>query len=161
MAIVQVKQTEYPLHPAGKFTGTISRINTRFVDTEWGEKEKIIFEVETDVDGERHSVSEFFTLSFGQKCVPNLRKFREAVLDHPLSAAELNPNYDTDELLGKRITFRVDHVTKNDKTYANIREGSVEPAGGFQAGTQQQTTQPPRQQAPPAKSVTGDDELPF
>lgn len=148
MAVYNIPQAVYPPHPAGRHTGTITRVEDKgMVLNKMFQKEehKIAVIIETDGisrdDGEAWRVQKWFTLSNNPKA--NLRKFREAVLDRPLSAEELAAPFDDAEIVGRRITYRIDLTEPNEagQVYGNIREGSVEPVGNTP-----QTTQAPHQQ---------------
>lgn len=181
MAVYNIPQAVYPPHPAGRHTGTIVRVEDKgMVLNKMFNKEehKIAVFVETDGiardDGQPWLIQKWFTLSNNPKA--NLRKFREAVLDRPLSAEELAAPFDDAEIVGRRITYRIDHSEPNEagQVYGNIREGSVEPVTDnapqtAPAARQQATgtnrpvggaTAPQRAQAP-TKKAEEDSELPF
>ena len=137
--------TSFTPHPEGRYTGQITDIKDEGIqDTPWGEKRKISVWITSDRlmdDGQPFLLVEWFTLSSSEKA--NLTAFRAAVLDRPLTEAEILHFDEQVELMNKRISFRVDHATKADGSIrANIRPGSVEPAEG--------STQP--QPAPPVSS---------
>lgn len=129
-----IPKKNFPLHPTGRHTGTIANVQDEGMqESPWGEKHKISVRIDGDStfadNGEPFSILSWFTLSSSTKS--NLRKFREAVLDRGLTTDE-ETDFDAEmELVGKRISYRVDHQGKQDGgTRAVIRDGSVEPVAG-------------------------------
>jgi hypothetical protein len=102
--------------------------------------------------GEPFSIIQWFSLSSSPKS--NLRKIREAVLDRSLTRTEEENFVSETELIGKRISYRVEHKEKQDGGLrAVIREGSVEP---FSDGSDSNGSQGAGESETPT-----DDDLPF
>ena len=122
-------------HPTGRHTGTIVSVQDEGMkENTWEGKTTTQQKLSVRIDsitasmenGEPFSVITWHTVSSSPKS--NLRKFREAVLDRGLTREE-ETNFDPDvELIGKKISYRIDHKEKQDGGLrAIIREGSVEP----------------------------------
>ena len=133
-----IPRTTFDPHPTGRHTGTIVNVQDEGIhESTWDGKaksqHKISIRIDSDSafmeDGDPFCILQWFTLSSSSKS--NLRKFREAVLDRGLTRDE-EEDFDFEaELVGKRISYRVDHREKQDGgTRAVIRDGSVEPAEG-------------------------------
>jgi hypothetical protein len=170
MATYDIPKSIYPPHPAGRHTGVIHHVEDKglVLNKKFNKEEhKIAVFIKTEGivrdDGEPWFVQQWFTLSNSPKA--NLRKFREAVLDRPLSAEELAAPFDDAEIVGRRITYRIDHSEPNEvgQVYGNIRDGSVEPASGPGPDPQAFRSQPARpQQGASRPAQQGDDsDLPF
>ena len=151
--LLNIPKKTFDPHPIGRHTGVIANVQDEGMqESPWGEQHKISVRIDSDSayeeNGDPHSVVSWYSLSSASKS--NLRKFREAVLDRILTPEEENCFDPENELVGKRISYRVDHREKQDGgTRAVIREGSVEPAGGKAA-------QPPSAAEPELVSVAGD-----
>lgn len=125
--------TSFTPHPEGRYTGQITDIKDEGKHKIKDEgKRKISVWITSDrlMDaGQPFLLVEWFTLSSSEQA--KLTAFRAAVLDRPLTEAEVAFFDERAELMSKRISFRVDHKIKADGTpRANIRPGSVEPAEG-------------------------------
>jgi len=134
--IFKIPQHSSDPHPTGRHTGTIVNVQDEGVhESTWDGKtqsqHKISIRIDSDSafmeSGEPFFIIQWFTLSGSPRS--NLRKFREAVLDRPLTREE-ETNFDPEsELIRKRISYRVDHKERQDGSLRPvIREGSVEPA---------------------------------
>ena len=114
--------------------GTIVNVQDEGMqETPWGAKHKISVRIDSNSafmeNEEPFRILEWFTLSSSPKS--NLRKFREAVLDRSLTKDEETEFDPEAELVGRRISYRVDHKEKQDGGLrAVIRDGSVEPVDG-------------------------------
>ena len=151
-----IPQNTFEPHPMGRHTGIIVDIQDEGMqDTQWGRKHKISIRIDSDKaltsSGDPASMVVWYTLSSAPKS--NLRKFREAVLDRLLTREE-EINFDAQaELVGRRISYRIDHQDKQDGTMrAVIRDGSVEPAKE-ESGSEGNATSP----AHPSDPGSGDD----
>jgi len=125
--------TSFTPHPEGRYTGQITDIKDEGKHKIKDEgKRKISVWITSDrlMDaGQPFLLVEWFTLSSSEQA--KLTAFRAAVLNRPLTEAEVAFFDERAELMNKRISFRVDHKIKADGTpRANIRPGSVEPAEG-------------------------------
>lgn len=135
-----IPKTEYETHPAGRFTGRIIEVrDLGLVETQFGDKHKVAAIIETEgiqqANGYPFQVWQKMTLSSNKKAA--LRKFREAVLDRELTAAE-QEDFDPSDLVDRRISYRIDHNEgKDGRVFGNIREGSVEPYRGPVGGDTQ------------------------
>jgi hypothetical protein len=136
-------------HPIGRHTGVVANIQDEGIqessyDGQTKSQHKISIRIDSDSafmeGGEPFSIIQWFSLSSSPKS--NLRKFREAVLDRGLTREE-ETDFDPAELIGKRISYRVDHKEKQDGgTRAVIREGSVEPTEGKVGEAYASSTEP-------------------
>lgn len=131
----KIEQPSYEPHPVGRHTGQITEVRDQGIhENTWDgrtwEVHKVSIHVVSDSafrdDGTPFQVSTWFTLSSSPKS--NLRKFREAVLDRSLTRQEELEFDHESELIGKKISYRIDHKARADGTMrAVIRDGSVEP----------------------------------
>jgi len=131
MTTFTITRKTFDPHPTGRHTGTIANIQDEGVqESPWGEQHKISIRIDSDTaitdSGEPFSIIQWFSLSSSP--MSHLRKFREAVLERSLSRTEEENFVPETELIGKRISYRVEHKEKQDGGIrAVIREGSVEP----------------------------------
>ena len=130
--MLTIPQNTFEPHPMGRHTGIIVDVQDEGMqDSQWGRKRKISIRIDSEEaltpSGDPASIVVWYTLSSAPKS--NLRKLREAVLDRRLTREE-EVNFDAEtELVGRRISSRIDHQDKQDGTMrAVIRDGSVEPA---------------------------------
>ena len=73
---------------------------------------------ESEYHGKPYMLSKTYTLSLGEKA--NLRHDLESWRGKPFTDAEVTGGFDVSKLYGVNCLVGVAHVTKNDKTYANI-----------------------------------------
>jgi hypothetical protein len=157
MTTYTIPRKTFDPHPTGRHTGTITNIQDEGVqESPWGEQHKISIRIDSDTaimdSGEPFSIIQWFSLSSSPKS--NLRKIREAVLDRSLTRTEEENFVSETELIGKRISYRVEHKEKQDGGLrAVIREGSVEP---FSDGSDSNGSQGAGESETPT-----DDDLPF
>lgn len=115
-------------------------------------------------DGKRYVVYKRYTLSLGDKAT--LRHDLESWRGKPFTDEQL-AGFDVETLKGANCLINIAHVTRNDKTYANVVsvmpliKGMAKIAGeGYERRT---PTQAQEEQAPPVDEspVTDDDSIPF
>lgn len=133
----QIPKSNFDPHPTGRHQGKILEVRDKgMVATQWGEKHKVAVVIESQTammdDGRPFLIFKSMTLSSDKKSA--LRAFREAVLDRPLTADEMTDFSPNRELIGRAISYRVDHSEPgpDGSVFANIRDGSVEPVGSTQ-----------------------------
>lgn len=91
-------------------------------------KIRIVFQLdELGEDGKPFMVSQFLTLSLGEKA--NLRKFLESWRGKKFSADELRDGFDVEKLIGAGALIQVVHAEKGEKVYANIQSIMKAPKG--------------------------------
>jgi len=119
-----VPRPDFIPHPRGQFEGHIDSVEDRGeVDGQWGPKPKISVRVVNDggagmmETGEPYCVAWMMTLSSGTRAT--LRKLRENLLGRQLTQEECD-NFDTDELVGRKVGYVVTHNQSGENTYANI-----------------------------------------
>lgn len=133
-----IERKAFDPHPTGRHTGTIVKVQDEGMrENTWeGQittQHKLSIRIDSDSalmeNGDPFSIIAWFTVSSSP--MGNLRKFREAVLDRTLTREE-ETTFDPDvELIGRKISYRIDHKEKMDGSLrAVIREGSVEPVHG-------------------------------
>lgn len=159
---INIPRKTFDPHPVGRHTGTIVAVeDLGLQESEYGVHHRVTVRVESDSvfqdDGTLFSILQWLTLSSSPKS--NLRKFREAVLDRSLTREE-EAGFDPEtELIGKRISYRVDHREKQDGGLrAVIREGSVEPMAPERIACNGDEADPA---GTDATGTTTEDSLPF
>jgi hypothetical protein len=73
---------------------------------------------ESEYHGKPYMLSKTYTVSLGEKS--NLRHDLESWRGKPFTESELKDGFDLEKLYGVNCLVGVTHVTKNDRTFANI-----------------------------------------
>lgn len=73
---------------------------------------------ESEYHGKPYMLSKTYTLSLGEKS--NLRHDLESWRGKPFTETEIKEGFDVEKLYGINCLVGVAHVTKNDRTFANI-----------------------------------------
>lgn len=88
-------------------------------ETRSAHKIDVVFQLaELMDDGRPFTIRQRFTLSLNEKA--NLRKFLESWRGRAFTAAELKDGFDVEKLIGAPALIQTVHVTRGEKTYANI-----------------------------------------
>ena len=111
-------QQKFPVAPEGAHAATLEAITDLGIqETQYGPKAKVRLTWLLDTtseDGRPLKAFQSFTKSWGEKS--NLRKTARQILGR-----DPGPEYDTDDLIGKRATLVLGHDEVGDKIYANVR----------------------------------------
>lgn len=133
---VPLPKNSFTPHPKGQHSGTIFDVEVRLNDpTQYGPKHRVILKIESDTpildddgnpklndEGQPMKFVIWDWLTVARKEGSRYRQRREAVLDRPLTAEEVNADSHDPvaEFMGQRISYVVKHKPNGDQVYTNI-----------------------------------------